>query len=152
MNSTEIISMLSQNKGKIYGAAAILVVVIIVVIVFLIKKKKLKNLIVDTQRNQELINEANITINTDDITLTQDQFSTYAAKLYKAMKGWGTNEQAVYNVFEDMDTRSDVQQLIKTFGTKDKMTLKEWLYDEFNEGDIEHINAILASKSINFKF
>lgn len=140
-----------EKKKMIIGiAVAILVLVIAIVIVF--KYKDIKNLILDKAANQKLIDEANTTIKVEDISITQDQFHTYAQKLYKAMKGAGTDEKAIYEVFEAMNSRSDVQQLIKTFGVKDGENLAEWLYDDLSAGDIEHINAILATKSINYQF
>lgn len=139
------------KKKMIIGiAVAILVLVIAIVIVF--KYKDIKNLIMDKAANQKLVDEANTTIKVEDISITQDQFHTYAQKLYKAMKGAGTDEKAIYEVFEAMNSRSDVQQLIKTFGVKDGENLAEWLYDDLSAGDIEHINAILATKSINYQF
>lgn len=139
------------KKKMIIGiAVAILVLVIAIVIVF--KYKDIKNLIMDKTANQKLVDEANTTIKVEDISITQDQFHTYAQKLYKAMKGAGTDEKAIYEVFEAMNSRSDVQQLIKTFGVKDGENLAEWLYDDLSAGDIEHINAILATKSINYQF
>ena len=139
-----------QKKMIIGIAVAILVPVIAIVIVF--KYKDIKNLIMDKAANQKLVDEANTTIKVEDISITQDQFHTYAQKLYKAMKGAGTDEKAIYEVFEAMNSRSDVQQLIKTFGVKDGENLAEWLYDDLSAGDIEHINAILATKSINYQF
>ena len=140
-----------EKKKMIIGiAAAILVLVIAIVIIF--KYKDIKNLILDKSANQKLVDEANTTIKVEDISITQDQFHTYAQKLYKAMKGAGTDEKAIYEVFKAMNSRSDVQQLIKTFGVKDGENLAEWLYDDLSAGDIEHINAILATKSINYQF
>lgn len=139
---------------KIRMAVLIIVIVLALAVVAAVfwKITDIKELIVDRQANRRLIEEANQTIVAEDITITQDQFSTYAAKLYRAMKGPGTNEQAIYTVFEAMNTRSDVQQLVKTYGTKDGETLREWLYGDLSEDEIEHINAIFASKSINYKF
>lgn len=140
-----------EKKKMIIGIAiAILILVIAIVIVF--KYKDIKNLILDKAANQKLVDEANTTIKVEDISITQDQFHTYAQKLYKAMNGAGTDEKAIYEVFEAMNSRSDVQQLIKTFGVKDGENLAEWLYDDLSAGDIEHINAILATKSINYQF
>ena len=147
-----IATALANNKAKIYIGIAIAIVVIAIVIVIAVKFKDIKNLIVDKNANQKLIDEANTTIKVEDISFTQDQFHTFAGKLYKAMKGLGTDEDAIYEVFKAMNTRSDVQQLIKTFGVKDGEPLSEWLYDDLSTENIEHINAILASKSINYKF
>lgn len=147
-----LIAAFSGQQKKLYIGIAIAIVVLVIVIVVVIKFKDIKNLIIDKEANQKLVDEANTTIIVEDISITQDQFHTYAEKLYKAMKGMGTDENAIYEVFKAMNSRSDVQQLIKTFGVKDGESLSEWLYDDLDSGDIEHINAILASKSINYKF
>lgn len=143
-----------KHDTKTRTILIILVVIIALAIAGVIvwKCTDIKDLIIDKKANEKLINEANQTIEVSDITITQDQFETYSSKLYKAMKGWGTNEKAIYAVFQEMNSRSDVQQLIKTFGTKDGDTLREWLYDDLSEDEIAHINSILASKSINYKF
>lgn len=99
-----------------------------------------------------MIEEANKNIDTQQLTLTQDQYNTYATRLYKAMKGLGTDEEAIYAVFEAMQTYSDVQQLVKTYGLKDGETLKEWLYGDLSNSEIQHLNEILSSKSINYQF
>lgn len=151
-NFNAMVQEMKNDKAKLYIGIGVAVIVLVIVIVIIVKCTKVKDLINDKKANDRLIDEANQTIVVEDISITQDQFNTYASKLYKAMKGWGTNEQAIFNVFDEMNSRSDVQQLIKTFGTKDGMTLKEWLYDDLNENDIQHINSILASKSINYKF
>ena len=147
-----ILAAFAGEKKKLYIGIAVAIVVLVIVIVLVVKFKDIKNLVLDKQANQKLVDEANQTIVVSDISITQDQFHTYAQKLYKAMKGAGTDEKAIYEVFEAMNSRSDVQQLIKTFGVKDGENLTEWLYDDLNAGDIEHINAILATKSINYKF
>lgn len=151
-NFNAMVQEMKNDKAKLYIGIGVAVIVLVIVIIIIVKCTKVKDLINDKKANERLIDEANQTIVVEDISITQDQFNTFAAKLYKAMKGPGTNEQAIFNVFDEMNSRSDVQQLIKTFGTKDGMTLKEWLYDDLNENEIQHINSILASKSINYKF
>lgn len=151
-NFNAMVQEMKNDKAKLYIGIGVAVIVLVIVIIIIVKCTKVKDLINDKKANERLIDEANQTIVVEDISITQDQFNTFASKLYKAMKGPGTNEQAIFNVFDEMNSRSDVQQLIKTFGTKDGMTLKEWLYDDLNENDIQHINSILASKSINYKF
>ena len=150
--TASLLAAFQGGKKKMIIGIAVAILVIVIAIVIIFKYKNIKNLILDKAANQKLIDEANTTIKVEDISITQDQFHTYAQKLYKAMKGAGTDEKAIYEVFEAMNSRSDVQQLIKTFGVKDGENLAEWLYDDLSAGDIEHINAILATKSINYQF
>lgn len=156
MQDKELLNSLKDifagDKKKIIIGATIAIIVVIIILVVFFKFKDIKDLIVDKAANQKLVDEANKTINIEDISIPQDQFHVYAEKLYKAMKGLGTDEDAIFDVFNQLNSRSDVQQLIKTFGVKNGQTLSEWLYDDLDSADIEHINAILASKSINYKF
>lgn len=130
--------------GSVIGLLALIVVVFLIV--------KFKSKFKDMVTNTKLVNNLETEIKTDDITLTQAQFNSYASALYSAMKGWGTDEEKIYNVFRQMNTRSDVLQLIKVFGVKDGDTLTEWLNDDLSASEIEKINNILATNDINYSF
>ena len=130
--------------GSVIGLLALIVVVFLIV--------KFKSKFKDMITNTKLVNNLETEIKTDDITLTQAQFNSYASALYSAMKGWGTDEEKIYNVFRQMNTRSDVLQLIKVFGVKDGDTLTEWLNDDLSASEIEKINTILATNDINYSF
>ena len=141
-----------NNQKKLIIAGIVVLVVTVIVIVVIYKFKDIKDLVVDHNANQKLVDELNKEIKADDITLTQVQLNACASKLYAAMKGAGTNEKKIYEVFEMMKTRSDVLQLIKTFGIKDGENLNEWLLDDCSASEISHINEILATNNINYQF
>lgn len=146
----------SEKQKKTYIAAIIslaVITVIVVVIVIIVKKRKKKQQdATDQEANERLLGLMNSEIQSDEITLTQAQFNACVNKLVAAMSGWGTNEAKVYEVFEEMNTRSDVLQLIKTFGVKESQNLNEWLHDDLNTNEIAHINQILSTKNINYMF
>lgn len=112
----------------------------------------IKGKIGDAVTNSKLIDEVNKEIDTNKITLTQSQINTLASKIYTAMSGAGTDEEAIYDAFSTLSSYSDLQQLNKTFGVKEHMTLREWLRDDLSTSEINHINEILASKNINYVF
>lgn len=128
------------------------VAALFLVVLFVYVGSKIKTKIEDTIVNNKLVDEANAEIDKNKLTLTNSQINTLSSKLYSAMKGLGTNEEAVFNGFAELNTRSDLELLLKTYGVKESKTLKEWLYDELSEDDIVHINEILASKNINYVF
>lgn len=128
------------------------VAALFLVVLFVYVGSKIKTKIEDTIVNNKLVDEANAEIDKNKLTLTNSQINTLSSKLYSAMKGAGTNEEAVFNGFAELNTRSDLELLLKTYGVKESKTLKEWLYDELSEDDIVHINEILASKNINYVF
>lgn len=123
---------------------------LVILLIYIISKVKTK--IEDALVHNDLVNEANAEINKNQLTMTNSQFNTLATKLYSAMKGPGTDEEAVFNAFGELGTRSDLEQLLKTYDVKDSKTLKEWLYDELSIDDVAHINEILAAKNINYVF
>jgi hypothetical protein len=86
-------------------------------------------------------------------------YSQLADKLYTAvMYTWGTDEQAIYDVFNLMKNNIDVALLIKAFGkrrvefsTQDQ-ELGAHLSNDLDSSEITKINNILASKGITYRF
>ena len=140
----------AQSKTVKVVAISVLVLVMVAIIILIVVKYKGK--LTDTIKNRELAESLDEEINQDDITLTQTQLNTFASSLYAAMDGLGTDEDKIYNVFRAMGTRSDVLQLIKTFGVKDGETLTEWLNGDLSSKEIDKINSILANNNINYQF
>lgn len=139
-------------QSKTVKVVAISVVVLVIVAIIILIVVKYKGKLTDTIKNRELAESLDEEINQDDITLTQTQLNTFASSLYAAMDGAGTDEDKIYNVFRAMGTRSDVLQLIKTFGVKDGETLTEWLNGDLSSKEIDKINNILANNNINYQF
>ncbi len=152
MKDLDLIQYLQGHKKKTIIIAAAALIVAVIIIVCVVKYKDIKGLIVDKKANQDLIDQVNEELNAENISLTQLQLQAIVSKLVSAMDGWGTNEKKIYAAFEELNSRSDVLQLIKTFGVKDGQNLNEWLHDDLNATEIAHINEILASKNINYKF
>ena len=129
---------------------AALVLAAAVVLLWLVLR--LRRWVIGEVSNQNAIDEANSEIDASDITYTDAQYNSLASKLYTAVKGWGTDLDAVYAVFEAMFTRSDLMKLTAAFGVKDDMTLYEWIHDDLNQRQIDHVNQILSARNINYTF
>jgi len=93
------------------------------------------------------------------------QFKTWADTLEQAMSGQGTDEDQVKRIFEYMQNRADVLQLIKSFGTRDyaddkfllwnvkPFNLNQWIGAEFDGPDTDfYINDVLKKRGIDYKF
>ena len=91
-------------------------------------------------------------ITAEAVTLKEATAKALADKLYEAMDGWGTDEAAIYEVMNEMNTRSDVVLLIKTFGVRDGKNLVQWITSELNAKDRAQVNNILATNNVNYKF
>lgn len=135
---------------KKYAIITAIVIVLLVVVIF--AGVKIKNVISDKIKEQKQVDEANKGIDEDKLSTTTSQYNTIVSKLYTAMKGIGTDEEAIYSAFNSLQTYSDLMQVMSNFGVKDGMVLREWLQSELNINEIEKVNNILAAKSINYTF
>lgn len=87
-------------------------------------------------------------------TYTQLADKIYAAVMYT----WGTDEQAIYDVFNLMKNNIDVASLIKAFGKRrlefstQDAELGAHLSQDLDTAEIQKINSILASKGITYRF
>lgn len=76
------------------------------------------------------------------------KYESLANTLETAMKGWGTNEQTVFDVFSDLKNDIDFIELDKAFGIRDSVDMKGWLKDDFSTADIKALNNQLNNQSI----
>lgn len=140
------------GKAKLIKVAVISVSVIIVLAIVVLIVVKYKGTLSDAVKNRKLAESLDEEIDVDALTLTQTQLNTFASSLYAAMDGPGSDEDKIYAVFRSMGSRSDVLQLIKTYGVKDGENLTEWLYGDLSTKEIAKINNILANNNINYQF
>ena len=102
-------------------------------------------------------------------TYPQTNYTLFADKIYEAgcanVFCYGTDEEAIYDVFKQMKNDVDVLLLIKAFGARmprgsvcipftdcPGIGLGEWLQTELSSYNFSEINNILAKNSITFKF
>lgn len=81
------------------------------------------------------------------------QYQIFADTLYTAMKGFGTDENSVKGVFQQLNNNADVLKLIQVFGIRDGYGLAGWIADDFSSTDKDkYINQVLRSKNITYQF
>lgn len=133
-------------------ALAILVVLAVVLLVFF--WKKIKNAIsgVQTQLDNNKLIKEEIAVSGVSPSYSDAQFRVFAQDLYGAMKGWGTNEEKIYNVFRQMKSKVDVLKLIDAYGTRDGENLFEWLDGDLSSWNFRKINQILRDNNIDYEF
>ena len=94
-------------------------------------------------------------------TFNRTQYATFADKLYAASQAQnitGTQEDAIYDVFEQMKNEMDIVLLTEAFGQKRlsfsfrDAGLGGYLTDELDQDELDIINAKLAKKGINSRF
>lgn len=80
-----------------------------------------------------------------EATFEEDDYTTMADSIYKAMKGVGTDEEVIYNTLENLKNKADWKKLVAAFDKKDEMTLVEWIKDDMSDSEIEKVNTILKA-------
>lgn len=82
------------------------------------------------------------------VTLSDYQARNYAKTLYDATWGWGTDEEAIYGVFEQLGSKGNVSKVAEAYARSyDNASLMETLKSEL---DSEEALA-LAQKITNFQ-
>jgi hypothetical protein len=149
-------SIPSLDKGQLLFLGICAAVAITVIVLLAVYWSKIKAYF--TARRLEKSFEEQIT--PTEVTISQQQAQNIADKIYTAMDGAGTNETALYNAFEQINSYSDLMMVMKAFGKRKgswswfggESGLVEWICNDCSNSEIAKINAILASKNIDFSF
>ena len=146
-NNKDLFGFLGGDvKTKIFS----IVIILLVVVLLVWGGKKLVNFFKSMQLDVK--SELNAALlSGQKLSYSESQYKVFADKLHTAMKGLGTDTNAVYSVFNQMNNRADVLQLVKAFGVRGGETLAEWLNGEFWL-KVETINKTLSTKGIDYSF
>ena len=77
------------------------------------------------------------------LILTESTSKQYSETIYNAMGIFNDNENAVYGVFEQLKTKSQVSWLAKKFFEKYDISLLEYLRTYFNDSEMAKVAAII---------
>lgn len=128
----------------------------------------------DANKAAELANQELQQLATQGVhpTLTNLQFENLSQSIVEAINGCGTDEDAIFNVFRQLNNNADIRKLIAVFGVRyyrpcaatDPVSYSIWLandeafggtlvtllYYDLSDSDIGEINSILKGKGIDF--
>lgn len=127
-----------------------LILLVVVAVVILRYGEKIYSRIQERQKNRDL----NKRIDKSNLSYGESQYKVYAQKLLDAMDCWGTDEDAIYDTFKDMNNIDDILQLQIAFSDveKEEKTLSQWLNTELSSSEKKQLNAIIAERSIEYSF
>ncbi|MDR3047608.1 MAG: hypothetical protein LBU51_08380 [Bacteroidales bacterium] len=134
-------------------AIAIVIILIVVVVIYFVFRTKIKTWIEEIKNSMDANRalEEEVSATGEKMSFSESQYRNYAQRLYNAMNGIGSNNDAIYSVFNEMRNTADVLKLVSVFGTRDGQQLSEWLYSEWFLS-ITKINKILTDKGIAYQF
>jgi hypothetical protein len=95
---------------------------------------------------------------TGKLTYAKSWYNGQAEILYTAMFRPGTDEAAIYGVFNKCKSDCDVAQLIASFGFRRQefyfktYDLRWFIYSEMDKKEISEVNRILRTKGIKYQF
>jgi hypothetical protein len=108
----------SEKNAKIIVYSVITIAGIVIVYAVLMKIKSLfggGNAYDSNTMNKEL---NDLTVNSGNLTITQDDATIIVNNLVVAMDWFGTDEQAIIDSLSECQTKDDLQLVVKTFGIK----------------------------------
>lgn len=148
MNLKEI----TKNKYFVYGAVGIGA--------YLLYKGIRKALGLSTAVDAAKKDQADLVKSGQKASYIDSQYKLFADAIYSAGFDvlFGTDEDAIYAVFNKMNNDLDVNKLIIAFGARriEFSTrvegLAQFLTSELDASEIANINKILGSKNINYRF
>lgn len=148
MNLKEI----TKNKYFVYGAVGIGA--------YLLYKGIRKALGLSTAVDAAKKDQADLVKAGQKASYIDSQYKLFADAIYSAGFDvlFGTDEDAIYAVFNKMNNDLDVNKLIIAFGARriEFSTrvegLAQFLTSELDASEIANINKILGSKNINYRF
>jgi hypothetical protein len=97
-------------------------------------------------------------LDNSQLTYEPSQYTSWADKLFVAMNGFTDDEEAIYSVIAKLRTKSDLLQLIKSFGSKriqftlGDSNLNQFFANRLESSEIAKINDILSRNSISYEF
>lgn len=155
MASNSFISRIGEDFSRRPVPYLIGGIVVIGASLYIIKKFGAKI----SQKATTLADEIKLSSEGQKLSYPLTTYKTLADALEQAGTAWfGTDEKAIYGVFEKMKNDLDIVQLFKAFGMRrlefsfTQANLGGFLASELSADEIQNVNKILASKGIKYRF
>lgn len=153
--SASFIDFFAKDYRRAIVIGVVLIVITILLFIFWGRIKALVQQIKNRFANEQALNQWTIT--TGEVSLLpSSQLTILANRLEQAAKGAGTDEDAIYAVFNQMNNTADVYALIAAYGTRDGQDLPTMIRSELTDmwpyREISKVNQILTNKGISYQF
>jgi hypothetical protein len=161
-NKTDILKKGYSNlPSGVKTALGIGLTIGVAYIAYRIFKKFSSDSIRQREQSKEVKKELDNSIRLKPLTFPKSQYSGFADTIQTAGFDVGTDEAAIYSVFNKLKNDSDYLALIDAWGDPTrtiydwgmsyKMTLPQFLRWEMSDSEIKKINGILSNKKIKYR-
>lgn len=134
-----------KKDWKVYAVIAAFVIIVIIVIYKWGKKSTQNTYIKNIEDN----------INRNNLSYSPETYDGLADRIEEAIKGAGTDEEAVFSVINQMKTKDDWLKLLLSFGVRDYGTfgknlkgLVTWLQGDLDQDEFIKIQEKLKSLGV----
>lgn len=153
--SASFIDFFAKDYRRAIVIGVVLIVITILLFIFWGRIKALVQQIKNRFANEQALNQWTTT--TGEVALLpSSQLTILANRLEQAAKGAGTDEDAIYAVFNQMNNTADIYALIAAYGTRDGQDLPTMIRSELTDmwpyREISKVNQILTNKGISYQF
>lgn len=153
--ASSFIEYFAKDYRRAIVIGVILIVVIILLVIFRARIKGLIDRLSNKIANNQLENEWQQQSG-ETATISRAQLTVMANKLFAAADGAGTDEDAIYAVFNQLRNTADLYALISAYGTKNGLDLPGMIRDELGNHwptyELDKLNKILTNKGIAYHF
>lgn len=153
--ATAFIDYFTKDYRRAIVIGVFLIVIIILLVVFWSRIKSLFQILGNKLQNKQLENEWTAQTG-ETATLSYANLQSMANKLFQAADGAGTDEDAIFAVFNQLHNTADLYALISAYGTRNGLDLpgmiRDELGDHFPTYERTKLNKILTNKGIAYQF
>jgi len=160
-NKIEILKTYSNLPTKVKAGINIGLTIGVIYIVYRIFKKFNSDSVRQREQAKEVKKELINSIKLKPLSYPNSQYDGFADTIQTAGFDVGTDEAAIYSVFNKLKNDSDYLALIEAwgsptrtvydFGIAYKMSLPQFLRWEMSELEVKKINGILSNKKIKYR-
>lgn len=138
MFNLDVKALADVSSKQIKTILSVLAFVVLIIIVVIVSKKVLKRLNTDTVVK-------NSDIDKKKLTLTETDYRQIVSILKASVKGYGTEEDAIYRALSRLGSKADWLKVVKEYGTDaEDFSLPARLIDELSVSEQKKVNDILS--------
>lgn len=80
------------------------------------------------------------------------RYQGLADDIENAIAGWGTDEEAIYDVMRQIKNDIDFLKLQNAFSVRDGENLSQWMRGDLSSSEMASVNSILSSNGVTYRF
>lgn len=131
------------------------IIATVIIIIFVLVRRAYRAIVIPMRTKDEAL-AANQEMNAlqeigEAASYPPSKYDELATALYNSMDGWGTWDDDLDAVFNQLHNNMDFLLLKQAFGLREGYTFQEWLDGDLSDDRKSEINQVLRSKGIKYQ-